>query len=298
LGSSTSGLNPDDFPVLLAEQEDGGTTPIAIWIFHVKTGYMAKWHVKNSQLTNGEDPGRGHGTGDLITGDEYEVFMYRDDDAEDITHPVIGRGGVPAFKHFNGTNHRMWIDTLKYGNNDKRIDEATIAAWVRTDFDNGSGDAWNSENWAILDFDRSEVFTFALTGGGYLSFSARTSNNGGIGGTYHDIVGNTRVNDGYWHHICVTRSTANQRIRMYIDGKLDREFLANGNLGYMGRGSTRYGIIGDGSEKSSPTDTTPGNNIYYEGDISAIWLYDEKEMSEREVYDFYMGTAPKFGRLE
>ena len=299
LGSSTSGLNPDDFPVLLAEEEDGDTSiPIAIWVFHVKTGYMAKWHVKNSQLTGGEDPGRNHRTDDLITGDEYEVFMYRDVDAEDITHPVISRGGVPAFKHFNGTNHRMWIDTLKYGNNDKRIDEATIAAWVRTDFDDGSGNTWNSNNWAILDFDRSEVFTFALTGSGFLSFSARTSNNGGIGGTYHDIVGNTRVNDGYWHHICVTRSTANQRIRMYIDGKLDREFLANGNLGYMGRGSTRYGIIGDGSEKGSPGDTTPGNNIYYEGDISAIWLYDEKEMSESEVYDFYMGTAPKFGRLE
>lgn len=298
LGSSTSGLNPDDFPVLLAEQEDGVTTPIAIWIFHVKTGYMAKWHVKNSQLTNGEDPGRSHRAGDLITGDEYEVFMYRDDDAEDITHPVVSRGGVPAFKHFNGGSHRMWIDTLKYGNNDKRIDEATIAAWVRTDFDDGSGNTWNSGNWAILDFDRSEVFTFALTGSGFLSFSARTSNNGGIGGTYHDIVGNTRVNDGYWHHVCVTRSTANQRIRMYIDGKLDREWSANGNLGYMGRGSTRYGIIGDGSEKESPTDTTPGNNIYYEGDISAIWLYDEKEMSESEVYNFYMGTAPKFGRLE
>lgn len=311
-GTSSQSLNPtdwyDDLSPFIVDglkldifenvTDEEISTPIAIWIFHVKTGYMAKWHVKNSQLTDGEDPGRNHNSDDLITGDEYEVFMYTGDDAEDITHPVIARGGVPAFKHFNGTSHRMWIDTLKYGNNDKRIDEATIAAWVRTDYDDASGNTWNSNNWAILDFDRSEVFTFALTGGGYLSFSARTSNNGGIGGTYHDIVGNTKVNDGHWHHVCITRSTANQRIRMYIDGKLDREWSANGNLGYMGRGSTRYGMIGDGSEKESPTDTTSGNNIYYEGDISAIWLYDEKEMSEREVYDFYMGTAPKFGRLE
>jgi hypothetical protein len=187
----------------------------------------------------------------------------------------------------------MWIEELRYGNSVKRIDEGSVFAWIRTTFDNGAT-SWDNGNWSILDFDRSEVFTFTVNGGGQVHWSARTNNNGGIGGTYHDIIGNQKVNDGEWHLIGVTRSTANQRIRMWVDGQLDREFLANGSLDYMGRGNTRYGIIGDGSESSSANGSR--NNIYYDGDIGGIWLWDEYELNEEEVLSFYKSQAGRYKR--
>ena len=287
-------LHPDDFPGMGGED---GTEPVAVIVYSLTTGNQLHWNVINSALGLSGPNTRNLPESGIVTDGSvaYRVMVYSAPDADYYSSLAQTTNGHPVHMKFNGTSDRMFIDDLVYGNNVRRIDEGSMFAWVRSTYDSGS-DAWDSSNWAILDFDRSDVFTFALNGGGQIQFSARTNGNGGIGGTYHDIVGNQKVNDGHWHYVGVTRSTANQRIRMWVDGKLDREFIANGSLGYMGRGSTRYGVIGDGSEKESPTDTTPGNNVYYDGDIAAIWLYDEKELSEEEVKKHFLATSRRFGR--
>ncbi|MEM9340910.1 MAG: LamG-like jellyroll fold domain-containing protein, partial [Bacteroidota bacterium] len=71
------------------------------------------------------------------------------------------------------------------------LSEVTIEAWVRTGF---SG-AWYYDNWAIIDFDRSEFYTVYIRGdNGRVGFST-------YGGTVDDFQGTTAVNDGQWHHV-------------------------------------------------------------------------------------------------
>ena len=55
----------------------------------------------------------------------------------------------------------------------------------------------------------------------------------------------------------------------YLDGQVDKEYTANGNLEGLGFGKeTRYGIIGDGSEVTTYNGVK--NNIFYDGDIGAV----------------------------
>lgn len=186
------------------------------------------------------------------------------------------------------------LDTLVYGGGNGTISEMTVLAWTRTTFNSGTPGTWANGNWAILDFDRSDVFSFAMNDSGEVQMSGRPGNAGGIGsGTYFDIVGSGSYNDGNWHLVGWTYSVANQEIIMYADGAVDKTFTANGSMSALGAGTTRYGIVGDGSEAGSPGSNQ--NNIFYDGDIGAIYFWDNATLSSGSIQDIYNNTKARYG---
>ena len=202
---------------------------------------------------------------------------------------------TPKHFSFDGTNDYGWLANLNYGSSNT-ISEMSVFAWIRTDRANSNTlNVYDSSNWAILDFDRSEVFNVYLNGQGQLSFSAAPSNRGGIGsGNFMDIVGVDQLNDNVWHLIGITYSVTNQEIVMYVDGAVDETFTANGNLNAMGiNRSTRYGIVGDGSEAGSENGSR--NNIHYEGDIASILFYEDTALTAQQVTDMWNGQKSTFG---
>ena len=201
---------------------------------------------------------------------------------------------TPKHLSFDGANDYGWLANLNYGSNNT-ISEMSVFAWIRTDrASSGTLNSFDSSNWAILDFDRSEVFDVFLNGQGQLSWAGRAGNNGGIGGSNFDIVGVEQLNDNAWHLIGVTYSVTNQEIVMYVDGAVDETFTANGNLNALGTSrSTRYGIVGDGSEASGANGSR--NNIYYDGDIASILFYEDTALTSQQAVDMWNGQKSIFG---
>jgi len=197
----------------------------------------------------------------------------------------------PNHFSFDGTNDRGYVKTLNYGGG-KTISEMSVFSWIRTTFNSGTPGNWNNGNWSLLDFDRSEVFTFAVNGTGEVHMSGASSNTGGFSGLY-DLVGTSRNNDGNWHYIGYTFSVANQKIVMYVDGQVDRTHTANGSMTALGNGVTRYGIVGDGSEAGS--EGGGGNSIYYDGDIAQLTFYDGKALTPQEIQQNYNALRGRFG---
>ena len=206
---------------------------------------------------------------------------------------ILQNGPVFDTNHFtfDGTDDRGYVKTLNYGNGNT-ISEMSVFGWIRTTYNAGTPGVWSGNNWALLDFDRSEVFTFAVNTTGEVQMSGRSSNSGG-NGTYYDLVGTKRNNDGNFHYIGWTFSVPNQQIIMYVDGEVDRIHTANGNMTALGSGTRRYGIVGDGSEAGSEGST--GNGIYYNGDIAIIQFYEGRTLTASEVKQNYNATRGRFG---
>jgi hypothetical protein len=224
-------------------------------------------------------------------------------------HNALLRGGLAsnylfsekAYEFNNGTTgDYAVIADLNYGDG-KTIAEMSCFVWMRTDYDSGTADgSFNDTNWALIDFDRSEVFNLYVNGDGFLAFSGKASNTGGIQTTMlsgennaFDIAANGRgsgdqssavdtslkVNDGNYHYVGVTYSVANQRIILWIDGVAKFVGIGNGSLSALGSGAKRFGVIGDGSEAGTGTDENnyenPAlNSKWFDGAISAIHLHE------------------------
>jgi len=208
-------------------------------------------------------------------------------------YPSNGR-----YINFDGTDDYIYLQNINYGGGNT-ISELSVMIWMRTSFNNGSNNndgAYDSNNWALLDFDRSDVFNIFVEGGGQLKFAGSSSNNGGIGSSNYDIGAGSSsdllLNDGQWHHIALTFSVANQAIKFYIDGKLVRDISGNGSMTALGNGVTRYGIIGDGSE----ADTENGNRniLYYQGDIASIRMHDGYILNDKKIKRHYNSIKKRF----
>lgn len=204
---------------------------------------------------------------------------------------VADTGNFPTdngdYLSFDGTDDYILLDNLNYGNSN-RIAEMSVFCWVRTTFNSGTAGTWNNNNWSILDFDRSEVFTFTLNGTGEVQMSGRDNTN-----NYFDIVGTQRCNDGQWHHIGWTYSSTDNEIIMYVDGEVDRTHTY-ANLGELGTGgSTRWGIIGDGSERGGAGSSSK-NNIYFQGDIAKLEFYDDRVLTATQVKRSYNAFKRRF----
>ena len=122
--------------------------------------------------------------------------------------------------------------------------------------------------------------------------SGASSNYGGLGSLY-DKIGTKRNNDGNFHYVGYTFSVANQKLIMYVDGEVDRTYSANGTMTALGSGTTRFGLVGDGSEAG--TEGAGGNSIFYDGDIAIIHFYDKKALTAAEVKQNYDAVKGRFG---
>ena len=190
--------------------------------------------------------------------------------------------------NFDGADDFILPDNINYGNSN-RISEMSVFAWVSTTYNSGTPGVWNNNNWSILDFDRSEVFTFTLNGAGEVQMSGRDNTN-----NYFDIVGTQQCNDGNWHYVGWTYSSTSNDIIMYVDGAVDRTH-SYGNLADLGTGGgQRWAVIGDGSERTSQS-STGRNNIYFDGYIGAIHFYDNKVLTLSEIQQNYNAQKSRFG---
>ena len=110
------------------------------------------------------------------------------------------------------------------------ISSFTICAWINTTSQGTGRNHWNSA--PILDGEVGGIsndFGFGLSETGKLTFGTGRAN----GTNDERIDGTTTVNDGKWHHVCVTRdatkSTGN--VLLYVDGALDASTSSNGRGG-------------------------------------------------------------------
>lgn len=148
--------------------------------------------------------------------------------------------------------------------NQGEINTLTVEAWVNTTF---MGNSY-SDNWAIIDFDRSEYFNLYVRGdNGQVGFST-TQTNGTINDFYSGS-GNS-INDGNWHHVAAVYDGTDKII--YIDGV---EVARNSNAhagNNIGTGANRFGFIGDGSEASGFNGSR--NNVHYNGSIDEVRIWN------------------------
>lgn len=137
----------------------------------------------------------------------------------------------------------------------------SASAWINTTFSGGG----TNDNWAIIDFDRSEFFNFYIDGSsGQLAFSTN------VGSTIHDMPAGPAINDGTWHHVAAVYDGTDKIL--YVDGaEVARTVNAHGGAA-LGENIVRYGFIGDGSEAG--TFDGGRNNLYYDGQYDEIRLYE------------------------
>ena len=161
---------------------------------------------------------------------------------------------------FDGTNDYVALN-MNY-NTAGQIPLITVEAWVKTSFVGSS----YTDNWAIVDFDRSEYFNLYVRGdNGEVGFST-TDNTPST----DDFYSGVSVNDGNWHHIAAVYDGADKII--YVDGvEVSRKVNAHGGNN-LGTGLTRYGFIGDGSEATTLNGSR--NNIYYNGAVDEVRIWN------------------------
>ena len=175
----------------------------------------------------------------------------------DQTNQVGGQTGTAA--DFDGSNDYLALDYAYSGNN--TLPEVSVSAWINTNFSSGGF----NNNWALIDFDRSEFFNVYISGSGEVSFSTSGS---GLGIDDFDSTG-VSVNDGNWHHIAAVYDNTDKIL--YVNGtEVARDTNSHGGSA-LGQG-TRYGFIGDGSEAGSFDANR--NNIYYQGQYDNIRLFE------------------------
>ncbi len=170
-----------------------------------------------------------------------------------VTQNALGQ--INGADEFDGLDDYIAIQNLNY-NTAGQIDKLTVCAWFNTSLGGGG----SFDNWAIVDFDRSDYYNFFIYGDtGEIGFST-----GGTG--IVDMQGNTPANDGFWHYGCVVfdSSLVNDKM-IYLDGGLDAQQDAYTIGTNLGTGNTRYGFIGDGSE--AIVFDGDRNGLYYEGFI-------------------------------
>ncbi|MDC0014420.1 thrombospondin type 3 repeat-containing protein, partial [Flavobacteriaceae bacterium] len=211
-----------------------------------------------------------------LSGNGYDVNLFSGVSYQNTTE------SIEKYFDFDGSNDYAAIENLNYSSGFS-LTELSVFAWVKTTYNNGILNVWDSNNWSIVDFDRSEQFNLSIAGKGQVAMSGRPGNNGGIGNSYFDIVGTQTVNDGNWHHIGYTYSVSNQKIVFYVDGQIDKTYAANGNLNGLGA-SRRYGFIGDGSEAGGYNGSK--NDVFYDGSIATIELYHTALSPEEIAQNF------------
>lgn len=128
---------------------------------------------------------------------------------------------------------------------DVGANDFTIEWWMKAFLPENSSPACVSggDNWIYgnIIFDR-DVFGNGDYGDYGISLArgriAFGVNNGTSGTT---LCGTTRITDGYWHHIAVTRRASDGLMSIYIDGVLDAQVDGpDGNISYRNRRTTSY----------------------------------------------------------
>ncbi|MFC1728394.1 LamG-like jellyroll fold domain-containing protein [Nanoarchaeota archaeon] len=177
-------------------------------------------------------------------------------------------GYAGGFYDFDGVNDYialpMYYDTIG------AISEITVCVWFKTSASGGTA----FSGWSFIDFDLSEYYNFVITEDtGQLAWGTRTTSSSN---TLYSTT--SALNDGIWHHGCAVYDGTDAII--YVDGVEDNRSVNPHSGASLGRGTTRYGIIGDGSE--AETFDGDRNDRYYNGSIAGMRVY-HKTLSPEQI---------------
>ncbi len=183
---------------------------------------------------------------------------------------------------FDGNSDHLPISGLSYNGTSPLNGFASFVVF-KTSYTSGN----YNNNWAFLDFDRSDYFNFYLHGNGALAVSYNAS---GI----NDNTAATSLNDGFPHiGVALYDNTLVNDTRMIADGILDYSADRKASGLTIGSANTRFGFIGDGSEAN--TFDGGRNNIYYDGSIAEVILYNEGTLTANEITRVQSYLAVKYG---
>lgn len=190
-----------------------------------------------------------------------------------VTGQNAGAIGNAVFTS-GSTESRLPIGGLVYTNKNN-LTELTASLWLRTTDTARSG---------ILDFDRSEHWQIGMNfhnaGGdnGKISFDTANSADG-----IEDLNSATTVNDDSWHFVTVVYDNADANDKkIYIDGVLSSQ--ADQHTTGLGKGTTRYGFMADGSEAS--TFNGGNNNLLYEGYLDEVRISHTAKSADRILAEY------------
>ena len=165
--------------------------------------------------------------------------------------------------NFDGTRDFVYINDELHYTAANEISALTVSCWFKTSFSSGG----NWDNWAFIDFDRSEYFNFFITGDGRIGFSSSASGYSGQNDFYGSISG---LNDGQWHFAAIVYDGVDKRI--YVDDyPVDIWQDAMGGRAF-GTGTSRWGFIGDGSEATAENGAR--NSFYYSGNLDEVRYFE------------------------
>ncbi len=238
-----------------------------------------------------------------------------------VTNPYVTTVTTPdfnysekAYEYSNAKRKFGIITNLNYGGSvENRLPEMSAFCWVKNLHGNpGTEGVWGNNNWALIDFDRSDVFSLWINSDGYLAFAGNASNEDSIGtnltgsaasgvfdiaangkaydhstsaiaGSFYGKTHKYNLGDTDWHYVGVTYSST--RIILWVDGEAAQVFTPNsGTLGALGQGARRFGIIGDGSESGAGDDGGYGNpstnRHWFTGSIAGTHLHETEICSD------------------
>jgi len=227
-----------------------------------------------------------NGTNDLIAW--YKLDSAVDNVTQDYSGNNFGgiASGTPAFApgipgqgcQFDGINDYIAL-TFKYCGGKHLINGLTTCAWFSTTEKTGV----NFDNWAFIDFDRTQYFSFFVTPTGKIGFSTHSASNNNSTNDFYSTVNEEApaLNDGQVHFACAVYNQGTKLI--YIDGKKNAQTYAHAGKPLEGT-ADRCGFIGDGSQATGADGLR--YNKYFKGMINEVRLY-EKALSEDDVRSLY-----------
>lgn len=174
-----------------------------------------------------------------------------------------------------------------------QVSNLTLEAWVKVS--SGTTTHTNDQR-IILSYDRSSVYRFGIGNDGNSATSGKISLGFTTTNGTFDLYAATcpDLRDDNWHQIGLAFTTS------YIDWFLDGEILerSTGSYGSISDQDTtetpRYGIIGNGSESTSPGSSVgPTDNFF--GYIKSLKQYDGKTFTADEIKHHYNAQKARYG---
>ena len=209
-----------------------------------------------------------------------------------VNSPTYTQLGSVGYWTLNGSNQYGYLKEVNYGANGPPVGtgsdhgvfyDLTCHVWCNTTYNNAS--SWTN-NWAWIDFDRSEVFNFFPTGNGRIGFAGKDGVN-----DYFDRFTSVTVNDGNWHLATCVYSSSGKYLKIFKDGVLANTWTFS-NAEYLGDRSRRWGFIGEGSEAAN--ENGGRNSIYHDGKIGRVVLF-KAAYTDAEVAQEWETHRGRFG---
>lgn len=186
---------------------------------------------------------------------------------------------------FDGSDDYMAIEDNFYNSNGG-IDDITIFTVFASDYSTVD----TNDNWAFLDYDRSENFNFYVQGRGELGFSYTTSDDNSIDNRAATVANNGLAQLAVANYNNMNSPNTVIRLNGAVDFSGD-PVAASTTLGTDEL--VRYGFVGDGSEAIEVDGTR--NNTYYDGLIGEIIFYQNNNLSLADIEKIESYLAIKYG---